>query len=135
VRRVLQPPRLESIDEPTGTGRTGTPGGGAEDVAAAAPRTDRAMALHDDRDDPESIVVDQLLREALEQYGLARLDDRERYVIVRRYGLDGRPEDTLADLGVALGVARETVRQIEVRALARLRQPEIAERFAELVGG
>ena len=58
---------------------------------------------------------------------LSRLETRQRLVLVRRYGLDGAPAQTLEDVGVVLGVTRERVRQLEARALRELRQvaPEL----------
>jgi RNA polymerase primary sigma factor len=49
------------------------------------------------------------------------LSPREQEVIARRFGL-GRPEETLAVVGRVLGVTRERVRQIEARALGKLRE-------------
>jgi len=46
---------------------------------------------------------------------------RERHVLVRRYGLDGREPATLAQLGNELGVTRERVRQLQHNAERRLR--------------
>ena len=55
------------------------------------------------------------LREAIEG-----MTDRERRVLVRRYGLDDREPATLAELGTELGVARERVRQLQRSAERRL---------------
>jgi RNA polymerase primary sigma factor len=61
-----------------------------------------------------------MLSEALEQ-ALARLDERERMVIKLRKGLvDGR-EHTLEEVGQYLRVTRERVRQIETKALRKLK--------------
>jgi RNA polymerase sigma factor (sigma-70 family) len=54
---------------------------------------------------------------------LATLDEREQTVLVLRYGLDTRPPRTLSDVGSRLGITRERVRQIETRALGKLRHP------------
>ncbi|MCB1247125.1 MAG: sigma-70 family RNA polymerase sigma factor [Acidimicrobiia bacterium] len=51
------------------------------------------------------------------------LDERERTVLVLRYGLDAKPPRTLSDVGAHLGITRERVRQIETRALGKLRHP------------
>jgi RNA polymerase primary sigma factor len=52
--------------------------------------------------------------------GLAELDARAHFVIVRRFGLDGEPEQCLASIGRQLKLSKETVRQIERKALDRL---------------
>jgi len=51
------------------------------------------------------------------------LDPRERIVVVLRYGLDAEPPRTLSEVGSVLGITRERVRQIESRALGKLRHP------------
>jgi RNA polymerase primary sigma factor len=53
---------------------------------------------------------------------LASLDPRMRLVIERRYGLDGRAQQTLEELGADLGITRERVRQLENKALRELRR-------------
>jgi RNA polymerase primary sigma factor len=52
---------------------------------------------------------------------LGRLNDRERQIIVSRFGLEGTRRKTLAQLGSELGITKERVRQLESRACARLR--------------
>ena len=54
---------------------------------------------------------------------LAGLTPKEEAVIRLRYGIGGRREHTLEEVGEAVGLTRERVRQIEVRALSRLRNP------------
>jgi RNA polymerase sigma factor (sigma-70 family) len=49
------------------------------------------------------------------------LTDREREVVYRHYGLEGRPAQTLRQIGEALGISAERVHQIEARALEKLR--------------
>ena len=53
---------------------------------------------------------------------LLRLEPRDQAVLAWRYGLGGQPEQTLAEIAERLGLSRERVRQIEVSALARLRE-------------
>jgi len=81
-----------------------------------------------DRIDPENEVRDaealDRLWEALENLA----DERQRYVLRRRYGLDGSEPLTLAQVGKELGVSRERVRQIEASALRDLRaQPVFSD--------
>lgn len=61
-------------------------------------------------------------RNAIEQ-ALDVLTERERNLIIMRFGFDGKGERTLDDISLELGVTRERVRQIEVLALAKLRNP------------
>ncbi|HZT83260.1 MAG TPA: sigma-70 family RNA polymerase sigma factor, partial [Gemmataceae bacterium] len=72
----------------------------------------------------------RLLRERLEEV-LRSLAARDREVIELRFGLrDGRPR-TLEELSQHYGITRERVRQIETRAMSKLRQPERSDRLAE----
>src|SRR5690348_12825621 len=68
---------------------------------------------------PEETVEDSLRSEALAQ-ALAALSERERHVIILRYGLADAEPKTLEDIGRRLGLTRERVRQIETEALKRL---------------
>jgi RNA polymerase primary sigma factor len=75
-------------------------------------------------DERESGAVGEVVRE-LEARRLmesvARLPERRRRVLVRRYGLDGEKPATLADLGEELAVSRERVRQLQREAERALR--------------
>ena len=55
-------------------------------------------------------------------YALKCLNDRERNIIEMRYGYSGNSEMTLNDVGKALGVTRERIRQIEAKAIMKMRQ-------------
>ena len=52
---------------------------------------------------------------------IERLNPRMKHVVLRRFGLDGQPPQTLEEVGVELGITRERVRQLETRALKELR--------------
>lgn len=81
--------------------------------------------LGDLLDDPVSAdafeeVLDEIAAEQLRAL-LAHLTERERDIIASRFGLDGRRPERLAEVGARLGVSAERVRQLEERALAKLR--------------
>ena len=65
---------------------------------------------------------------------LAALEQRERDVIVLRYGLCGREPKTLEEIGRVLGFTRERVRQIEIQALQRLGRLREMEAVAAAFG-
>lgn len=87
---------------------------------------DGGLALHEVLADPRGRTAEEHLIER--QMGgsvaeaLAILSAKERLVLTRRFGLDGRTPVTLQELGAEIGVTRERVRQIEIRAKARLRR-------------
>lgn len=56
------------------------------------------------------------------------LNEREFAVLCLRYGLDGKPPKTLEEVADEFGVTSERIRQIEMRLLARLRHPDIANK-------
>ena len=62
---------------------------------------------------------------------LVQLTDKQRAVVTRRYGLDGKDRATLEDVGAQIGVTRERVRQIQMDALRRLRKILEAEGLDE----
>jgi RNA polymerase sigma factor (sigma-70 family) len=66
---------------------------------------------------------------------LADLEPRERAVIERRFGLGEEPIQTLHVIGQRLGLSRERVRQIEAKALDRLRKSGKADHLASLLDG
>ena len=76
---------------------------------------------------PEAATTERLQSEELEQ-ALGRLEPRLRTVLEGRFGLAGRNQQTLDQIGKELGVTRERVRQLETRALKQLRNsaPELS---------
>jgi RNA polymerase primary sigma factor len=79
----------------------------------------QAEEVPDASEPPESALIEDERKHDL-QCRLARLDDRERMILTLRFGLDGRPPMTLKEIGKRLGVTREWVRKIEIRAVQKL---------------
>jgi RNA polymerase sigma factor (sigma-70 family) len=94
-----------SLETPIGDGES-VFGDIIEDQSSASP--DGASA-----DKARSAELAKALRE---------LDPRMRQVVERRFGVDGQVPQTLEELGTDLGITRERVRQLELRALRQLRE-------------
>jgi RNA polymerase primary sigma factor len=62
------------------------------------------------------------------------LPERERQVLILRFGLDSGTPRTLEEVGKVLGFSHERARQVERDALAALRSPEIRARLQDLGG-
>lgn len=113
VKRVLNSHNLESLSKPVGD--------------------EGSSYLGDMIPDREPHVDDQVIAKQeltdLEKYGLGALDDRELYVISRRFGLDAEPAQRLSAIGNILGLSREAVRQVEAKALSKLNHPVIRRKL------
>jgi DNA-directed RNA polymerase sigma subunit (sigma70/sigma32) len=94
--------------------------------------------LGDVIEDPDAGVFDRVILNALPGQIielLEVLDDRERHVVCLRYGLDRGTPRTLADVAAACGMTKEGIRQIERRALTKLRTSSKTVEAADLVAG
>ena len=99
--------------------------------ARSARSLDEAFDSQDDRNlldtlpdlahAPDSQVLGASVRGQIDEI-LEHLDGREKYVVLRYFGLDGDQPLTLDQIGKQLGVTRERIRQIKERALRQLRQ-------------
>jgi RNA polymerase primary sigma factor len=72
-------------------------------------------------EEPLDRVERAIHEEQLDQM-LGHLSSQEREVLAYRFGLDGQERMTLAEIGRKLNVSRERVRQVEIKALRRLRR-------------
>ena len=63
---------------------------------------------------------------------LGFLNDREREVLEMRFGLNDGKDHTLEEVGKNFGVTRERIRQIEAKALRKLRHPSRSKSLARL---
>jgi RNA polymerase sigma factor (sigma-70 family) len=105
VRRVLTAPQLQSLSTRVGDGDG-----------------DLSELLSDDTDISDDVIRD-LSVSALEIYGLTKLDPRELFVVVRRFGLDGEAPSHLSTIGRQLNLSREAARQILCKSLAKMAHP------------
>ncbi len=80
--------------------------------------------------DPSRLLQDADMQVIIEKW-LGKLNDKQRQVVEQRFGLNGQEKGTLEDVGNAIGVTRERVRQIQMDALKRLRQILEAEVLSE----
>ncbi len=82
---------------------------------------------------PEDFAVNELLKDEISEV-LLTLTEREEKVIRLRFGLeDGRPR-TLEEVGQLFGVTRERIRQIEAKALRKLRHPSRSRKLKDYLG-
>lgn len=114
VQRVLGAPRISSLSAPMGQ---------------ADGDMNLGDIIGDGTPDPLEQVITTMSISALEARGLKALTDREMFVIVRRFGLDGEPSQRLSTIGTHLKLSREAARQIESKALAKLAHPVVLRRL------
>jgi RNA polymerase primary sigma factor len=117
VERVVELRRIAqdtvSLETPVGEDEDGTLGDLVEDH---------------DSEMPADVAAFGALQTQLAQ-ALEGLSERERQVLVMRFGLaDGKPR-TLEEVGVHFNVTRERIRQLETKALAKLRHPDKSGRL------
>jgi RNA polymerase primary sigma factor len=82
---------------------------------------------------PVDAASKQLLKEQLNEI-LDSLSDRERRVLEMRFGLSDGQGRTLEEVGLAFGVTRERIRQIEAKALRKLRHPIRSRKLRDYLG-
>ena len=79
---------------------------------------------------PEESATSELLREQISSI-LSTLSDREQKIVRMRFGLDGGKTHTLEEVGQEFAVTRERIRQIEAKALAKLRKHKDSKKLYE----
>ncbi len=115
IQRTAQDP--VSLETPIGEEEDSHLGDFIEDTNAAQP-AEKAE---------QSMIKEQLMQV------LATLTPREEKVVRMRYGLDDNRARTLEEVGQAFGVTRERIRQIEAKALRKLRHPKRKDRLKGFV--
>jgi len=81
---------------------------------------------------PEESATGQLLKEQVKDM-LAALTDREQKIIKLRFGLEDGKQHTLEEVGQEFSVTRERIRQIEAKALAKLRKHKDARKLHDYI--
>jgi RNA polymerase primary sigma factor len=79
---------------------------------------------------PQAVAGQQLLREYVRTV-LADLDPREQKILRMRFGLDDGVTHTLEEVGKEFGVTRERIRQIEAKALERIKEHEAIQKLRD----
>ena len=83
---------------------------------------------------PEESATNQLLKEQVKDM-LAALTEREQKIIKLRFGLEDGKSHTLEEVGQEFAVTRERIRQIEAKALAKLRKHRDAKKLHDYIKG
>ena len=84
----------------------------------------------EDRVSPEDSAATQLLKEQIASI-LSTLSDREQKIIKMRFGIGGGKSHTLEEVGAEFSVTRERIRQIEAKALTKLRMNKDTKKLHE----
>ena len=81
---------------------------------------------------PEDFTVHEMLKEEISDV-LLTLTEREEQVLRLRFGLDDGSSKTLEEVGQMFGVTRERIRQIEAKALRKLRHPSRSRKLKDFL--
>lgn len=87
--------------------------------------------LADSKPQPQPMLERALMREDLAELLRTKLTEREAHVLRMRYGFDDGRTRTLEEIGRGLSVTRERVRQIETKALQKLRTPGCTQKLSD----
>ena len=85
-----------------------------------------AEVIEDEKQNVERFVIDVELKKDI-QKALDTLKEKEKNVIVLRFGLEDKTKQTLEEIGNSYGVTKECIRQIEKRALNKIASLDIAQ--------
>ena len=83
-----------------------------------------------ERDSPEDATATQILKEQIAEI-LTTLSEREQKIIRLRFGIGGGRPHTLEEVGNEFSVTRERIRQIEAKALSKLRKNKQTKKLHE----
>jgi len=83
---------------------------------------------------PEAQISDSMMRQELNGVLNEVLNEREKNIIIMRYGLISGEPRTLEEVGSLFNLSRERVRQIQTKAMRKLRRPQVAGRLKSWLG-
>lgn len=106
---------MVSLDAPVADDK----GSGQSSVGDFVPSTEAS---------PEKEAVDEAMKDSINEV-LGTLTDKERDVVERRFGLNGKEALSLKQIGTRYGLTKERIRQIEKKALERLRSHDNIEKL------
>ena len=92
------------------------------DTPVSEDKESLSSVIRTSMDSPERIAIAREQSMQIDSV-ILQLNPRERMIIERRFGLDGLKPQTLETLGHGLNLTRERIRQIEAKALEKLRHP------------
>ncbi len=85
-------------------------------------------SLEDESSNVEKVIIAKTLKSSIDEI-INSLETREAEIIIKRYGFDGEKPQTLEDLGESLGISRERIRQLEIRALGKLKKKALKKKL------
>ena len=140
--------REPTVDELADAGRHDAPSGCARSSASRSTRcrSTRRWARRTTPTSPTSsrttaprspldAATRQMLQNEVRKDVLDELNEREKEVVVMRFGLDDEQARTLEEVGKQFGVTRERIRQIESKTLAKLRHPHRSQKLRDYLEG
>lgn len=97
-------------------------------------RLTKRETLHqpEDENDDETVMISK--KKVIDEL-LSKLDEREKYIVIHYYGIDGETEMNLEEIGNNLNITKERVRQIKMKAFEKLRSDILLLESADFLFG
>lgn len=88
--------------------------------------------LEDENSSVEKAIIEKTMRDAIDEI-ISYLDEREASIINMRFGMDDGTPKTLEEIGKVLNLSRERVRQLEARAMDKLKKKALKKRLNDFL--